>query len=63
MNRQRALEILESIEMVNVNLRGIPVYIQSLDANQETATVFPLDNMNHEQSVELAGLDEIQLGK
>lgn len=63
MNRQRALEILDSIEMVNVNFRGIPVYIQSLDANQETATVFPLDNMNHEQSVELAGLDEIQLGK
>ncbi|MBP2078355.1 H-type small acid-soluble spore protein [Oceanobacillus polygoni] len=63
MNRQRALEILESMEMVNVNYHGIPVYIQSLDANQETATVFPLDSMNHEQSVELAGLDEVRLGK
>lgn len=61
MDKQRAQDIINSIEMVNVNYHGIPVYIQSLDTN-ETATVFPLDNMNHEQSVELTGLSEVQLG-
>nr|WP_067729548.1 H-type small acid-soluble spore protein [Oceanobacillus damuensis] len=63
MDKQRAQEIMESTAMINVNYHGIPVYIQSLDPNSEIATVFPLDNMNHEQSVELTGLDEVKLGK
>ncbi|WP_249869522.1 H-type small acid-soluble spore protein [Oceanobacillus saliphilus] len=63
MDKQRAQEIMDSIAMINVNYHGIPVYIQSLDPNSETATVFPLDNMKHEQSVELAGLNEVPLGE
>lgn len=63
MNKQRAQEIIDSITMINVHYHGIPVYIQSIDPNNETATVFPLDNMDFEQSVELTGLDEIPLGK
>ncbi|WP_010648660.1 H-type small acid-soluble spore protein [Oceanobacillus massiliensis] len=63
MDDQRAMEILQSAYMINVNYRGIPVYIQSLDQDSGTANVFPLDNMNHEQSVELSGLDEVKLGK
>ena len=63
MDKQRAKEIMESIAMVNVNYYVIPVYIQALDQTNDTVTVFPLDNMNHEQSVELTGLEEVKLGK
>jgi len=63
MDKQRAQEIIDSITMINVNYHGIPVYIQAIDTNNETATVFPLDNINHEQSVELTGLEETPLGK
>ncbi|MFD1852060.1 H-type small acid-soluble spore protein [Oceanobacillus bengalensis] len=59
MDNKRAQEILDSITMVNVNYRGIPVYIK--DVNEHEATVFPLDEMDHEQIVDLHGLDEVNL--
>lgn len=62
MDIQRAQEIVESLPMINVHYHGIPVYIQALDPNNETATVFPLDEMHHSQPVELSGLTEVQLG-
>ena len=58
MEIQRALEIIESPVMVNVNYHGIPVYIKEVNSNQQTAIVFPLDEMEHEQVVELNGLTE-----
>lgn len=62
MERERVQEIMESIPMVNVNYHGIPVYIQDVHSTNETATVFPLDNMDHVQEVELNGLEEKRLG-
>ncbi|OZU89364.1 H-type small acid-soluble spore protein [Virgibacillus indicus] len=61
MERERVQEIMESIPMVNVNYHGIPVYIQNVHSTDETATVFPLDNMEHVQDVDLNGLEEIRL--
>ncbi|MFC2949101.1 H-type small acid-soluble spore protein [Virgibacillus sediminis] len=59
MDRQRAEEIIGTPHMVQVNYRGIPVYLQDVNG-QETATVFPLDEMDHEQQVDLEGLEEIK---
>ncbi len=58
MDIHRAMEIINSIEMVNVSFRGIPVYIKEVHSNNRTATVFPLDEMNHSQIVDLNGLAE-----
>jgi len=59
MEIQRAMEIINSVEMVNVSFRGIPVYIKEVHSNNQTATVFPLDEMDHAQIVELNGLLEV----
>ncbi|KAA9028395.1 H-type small acid-soluble spore protein [Niallia endozanthoxylica] len=58
MDIQRAMEIISSTEMVNVSFRGIPVYIKEVHSNNQTATVFPLDEMDHSQIVDLKGLAE-----
>jgi len=58
MDIQRAVEIINSPKMINVSFRGIPVYIKDVNSNDQTATVFPLDEMDHEQMVELDGLFE-----
>ncbi|WP_188207918.1 H-type small acid-soluble spore protein [Alkalibacillus aidingensis] len=57
MDEQRAKEIIDSLVMINVKYHGIPVYIQELN-DEQTATVFPLDEMHHEQEVDLDGLYE-----
>ncbi|HEY4551473.1 MAG TPA: H-type small acid-soluble spore protein [Bacillus sp. (in: firmicutes)] len=59
MEIQRAMEIINSVEMINVSFRGIPVYIKEVHSNNQTATVFPLDEMDHAQTVELNGLFEV----
>ncbi|PAV31631.1 H-type small acid-soluble spore protein [Virgibacillus profundi] len=61
MDRQRAQEIMESIQMINVNYHGIPVYIQEIQTDHQSAMVFPLDEMDNEQIVDLSGLNEIPL--
>jgi small acid-soluble spore protein H (minor) len=58
MDIQRAAEIINSAEMINVSFRGIPVYIKEVHSSNQTATVFPLDEMDHVQVVELNGLFE-----
>lgn len=58
MDPNRAQEIVNSPTMVNVSYRGIPVYIQGVNPDQQTAKVFPLDEMDHEQEVDLQGLIE-----
>lgn len=60
MDIQRAAEIIQSPELINVSYRGIPVYLTGINADEETATVFPLDNMEHEQIVDVTGLMEIR---
>ncbi|MFZ3579597.1 H-type small acid-soluble spore protein [Virgibacillus sp. DJP39] len=61
MDSKRAQQIVDSIPMINVNYHGIPVYIQEVQADNETAKVFPLDEMHNEQLVELIGLMENEL--
>jgi small acid-soluble spore protein H (minor) len=56
MDFQRAKEIVQSPAMTHVSYRGIPVYIKEVYAEQQTALIFPLDEMEHEQLVELNGL-------
>lgn len=58
MDPKRAEEIINSLHMINVTYHGIPVYLQEVHTNGETATVFPLDEMHHEQTVDLQGLAE-----
>ncbi|MBS4223676.1 H-type small acid-soluble spore protein [Lederbergia citrea] len=56
MNIQRAQEIIDSHVMINVNYHGIPVYIK--EVHNKTVTIFPLDEMENEQEVDLNGLIE-----
>lgn len=58
MDIQRAKEIINSPSMINVNYHSIPVYLQKVHPENETATIFPLDEMENEQIVDLDGLIE-----
>ncbi|MBW5446015.1 H-type small acid-soluble spore protein [Cohnella sp. CFH 77786] len=58
MNAQRAKEIAESPEMVDVSYYGVPVYIQHVNAGAGTARIFPLDKPGEEQTVPLDTLTE-----
>lgn len=58
MNAQRAQEIASSPDMVNVTHNGTPMYIEHVDEQVGTATVHPLDQPNHKQSISVASLEE-----
>ncbi|WP_042221142.1 H-type small acid-soluble spore protein [Oceanobacillus manasiensis] len=58
MDKQRVKEILEAPNLIQVEYAGIPVYIQSVAEDGDNATVFPLDEMHHEQMVEISRLTE-----
>lgn len=58
MNVQRAKEIAEASEMVDVSYYGVPVYIQHVNAGNETARIFPVENPDKEQTVPLSALSE-----
>lgn len=60
MDAQRAQEISNSPIMVNVTHDGVPVYIQHVDENNETARVYPLDHPQREQEVPVNNLKEQQ---
>ncbi|CAM4090841.1 H-type small acid-soluble spore protein [Lederbergia lenta] len=55
---QRAQEIMNATNKINVHYRGIPVYLQEVHTNTKTATILPLDELNNEQVVDLDGLFE-----
>ncbi|WP_217588686.1 H-type small acid-soluble spore protein [Lentibacillus saliphilus] len=57
MNDQQAHDIINSPAMIQVTYRGIPIYLKHIN-DDGTATVFPLDEINNEQRVELNGLSE-----
>ncbi len=61
MDEQRAQEIVGANAMIQVHYYGIPVYIQEVHEKEGMATVFPLDNMDHVQLVDIEGLTEIPL--
>ncbi|SES21511.1 H-type small acid-soluble spore protein [Salipaludibacillus aurantiacus] len=58
MDSQRVKEIINSPVMINVTYRGIPVYIEEVDSGSQTAVVLPLDEMDHQQEVDIEGLVE-----
>ncbi|MBY0120476.1 H-type small acid-soluble spore protein [Bacillus sp. S/N-304-OC-R1] len=57
MDKQRAKQISESPEMMNVTYNGKQVYIQNVNEN-DTARVYPLDQPENEQDVALTQLEE-----
>ncbi len=58
MNKQRAQEIAASPVMANVTYNGAPIYIQNVDEDNETARIYPLDQPESEQEVNLDSLSE-----
>ncbi|WP_249869517.1 small acid-soluble spore protein H [Oceanobacillus saliphilus] len=58
MNIQRAEEIVESPELVNVTYNGKMIYIQHVDENNQIARIYPLDDPQNEFDVQLDQLHE-----
>ncbi|UFJ43046.1 small acid-soluble spore protein H [Brevibacillus humidisoli] len=58
MNPRRAQEIAASPVMANVTYNGLPIYIQHVDEQNETARIYPLDQPENEQEVPLYSLRE-----
>lgn len=58
MDKQRAKEILSSTDMINVTYNGTPVYINSINDSNETASIHPIDQTNDVQEVSLNNLLE-----
>lgn len=58
MNSQRAKEIAESAVMANVTYEGVPIYIQHVDENNQSARIYPLTQPENEQEVPLNSLIE-----
>lgn len=58
MDKKRAKEIASSPVMANVTHNGTPIYIESVNDNQETANIHPLDKPNNIQEVPLNSLLE-----
>ncbi|WP_308636348.1 H-type small acid-soluble spore protein [Paenibacillus silvisoli] len=58
MNAQRAQEIAESSTMVHVTCDGVPIYIQHVDPDSNTARIYPLDQPDKEETVSLNSLTE-----
>ena len=58
MHKQRAKEIAASPVMAYVTFQNQPVYIQHVDEEKETATIFPLDQPENIQEVPLSSLEE-----
>lgn len=58
MNKQRAQEIAASPVMANVTYNGVPIYIQNVAENNETARIYPLNEPNNEKEIPLSNLIE-----
>lgn len=58
MNKQRAHEIAQSPVMANVTYQGVPIYIQHVDHEKETARIYPLNNSENEFEVTVQSLIE-----
>ncbi|MFC2946888.1 H-type small acid-soluble spore protein [Virgibacillus sediminis] len=58
MDKQRAKEIRQSENLINVTFRGNPIYIQNIDEQNETANVYMLENPQETHRVSLGELQE-----
>ncbi|MCJ8008360.1 H-type small acid-soluble spore protein [Lederbergia wuyishanensis] len=59
MDVRRVQEIINSPTMINVNYHGIPVFLKEVHAQNNTVTIFPLDEMKNKQVVDIEGLVEL----
>lgn len=58
MDKGRAKEIVSSPIMVNVTYNGMPIYIESINDNNETANIHYLNQSNNIMRVSLTNLVE-----
>ncbi|MFC4023363.1 small acid-soluble spore protein H [Oceanobacillus longus] len=58
MNIQRAEEIVQSPDLVNVTYNGEKIYIQHVDDQNQLARIYPLDNPQKEFDVQIEKLTE-----
>lgn len=58
MNVQRAKQISESMEEVNVTFQGMSVFIQHIDEKNETARIYDATNPARELTVPVNSLEE-----
>lgn len=58
MDKQRAKEIKESLDLINVTYQGDPVYIQRIDEQNDTAFVYSLQNPENKHQVSINQLQE-----
>ncbi|WP_067729490.1 small acid-soluble spore protein H [Oceanobacillus damuensis] len=58
MNIQRAEQIVESPELINVTYNGKKIYIQHVDEQNKLARIYPLDDPQNEFDVQLEQLSE-----
>lgn len=58
MDSKRAKEICESTHMVNVTHNGVPIYIESIENDDITANIHPLNEPSNRQAVNISSLTE-----
>lgn len=58
MDFKRAKEICESTRMVNVTHNGVPIYIDSVSEDKNTANIHSLNQPNDQQTVSVSSLTE-----
>lgn len=58
MDKRRAKEIASSPIMANVIYNETPIYIESINDNEETACIHPLNQPQNKQEVSLTTLEE-----
>jgi len=60
MDLNRAQEILQSKNIIDVQMDGISVWIEGVDAQSGTARIYPEDNPQDKQTVNVNDLTEVQ---
>jgi small acid-soluble spore protein H (minor) len=60
MNERRALEIADSLKMVDVTYNGRPVYIEEVNTSRDTASIHYLNQPEYSQEVHLTQLVELK---
>lgn len=60
MDANRAQEILQSKDIIDVHMNGTSVWIEGVDTQSGTAMVFPEGNPQDKRTVDVTELMEIQ---
>lgn len=58
MDIQRAKEIASSPDMINVTYNGIPIYIENISEEENTACIHALAQPDNRKEVSLSSLSE-----